>query len=280
MSKIVTLDELVLGSAIQQDDNKDMIAEIRKHFPDVKTHEELINDKSLKLDWLVDGLLLQGGSSLVVAEPKTGKSILARQMAFAVSQGSRIFKRKVRQGLVFYISVEDHPALIKQHMINMGAATDNSILWSLGRISGLSFKDAIHFICDKIRPSLIVVDTMFKVLRTNDINDYNTMIETLQQVTEIVRKFGSHIMYIHHMNKGGNKKSSNLDEVFATKATPSLTRIMGSMGIAGEMDNILILGRDGDLRYLNSTYSRCGEPLEDELLYWDAEKKIYQINDL
>ena len=274
--KIVTLDEIVFGA---EEAEIDVLRDIRLHFPDTRTNKDLLQDKSLKLEWLVDGLLLQGGSSLVVAEPKTGKSVLARQIGYAVSKGTKILNRNVKQGVVFYISVEDHPALIKRHMSNMGSSAEDNIVWSLGRITGISFRDGIEFICKKLRPSLIVVDTMFKVFRTNDINDYNQMIDSLQEVTEIVRKYNSHIMYIHHMNKGGSKKQS-LDTAFSTKTSPSLGRIMGSMGIAGEMDNIIILSRDGENRFLNSSYSRCGDKIEDELLYWDSEKEIYLINDI
>jgi len=275
--KIVSLEELTEGAAGETKET--LMEEIRKHFPDAVMNKALMQNKTLTLSWLVDGLLLRGGSSLVVAEPKTGKSVLARQIALAVSQGQDIFNREVKRGLVFYISVEDHPALIKEHMKNMGVKEDDSIMWSLGRITGLKFKEAIEFICKKVRPSLIVIDTMFKVFKTNDINDYNTMIESLQQVTEIVRNYKSHIMYIHHLNKGGGK-TKQFGEVMGGHQAPSLSRVMGSMGIAGEMDSIITLSRSGDSRFIDSSYSRCGRKLDNELLFWDIKKGCYVLNDI
>jgi RecA-family ATPase len=278
---ITTLEDLV-GDSSKTPDLSVTIDEIKRYFPYTRTNEDLIKDKELKLEWLVDGLLLEGGSSLVVAEPKTGKSVLARQLALAVSKGTKVLNRKAKQGVVFYISVEDHPALIKKHMLSIGSETTDKIIWSLGRISGASFQDAIRFICEKIHPSLIVIDTMFKVFRNNDINDYNSMVVSLQQVTEIVRKHDSHIMYIHHMNKGSTKKQS-LDSVFGNTSIPktSLNRIMGSTGIAGEMDSIIVLTKDeGENRYLDSSYSRCGDRISNELLYWDEKRECYLINDI
>ena len=275
--KIVTLDELVIGA---EESNKDVLEELKQHFPDTRTTKDLLNDKTLKLSWLVDGLLLEGGSSLVVAEPKTGKSVLARQLAYAIAKGERVLNRDTKQGLVAYISVEDHPAIVKLHMKNMGASGDESIIWIMGGIVGLSFKEGVEFLCQKLRPSLIVVDTMFKTLRTNDINDYNTMIESLQKVTEVVRKYNSHIMYIHHLNKGGAAKKSNLENVFGGGSRASLNRIMGSTGISGEVNNILILHRDGENRFLNTSFSRCGDRIDDELLHWDEKRGIYLINEI
>lgn len=274
MSDIKTLDELV-GQEVKEGE-VNLLSEIKQYFPYIKTHKELLSSKDLKLEWLIDGILLEGGVSLLVAEPKTGKSVLARQLAYAVSTGKKVLNRKARQGLIFYISVEDHPAAIKDHMQRIGPNSDHNILWSLGRIKGKSFAEGIEYICSKIRPSMIVVDTLFKIFRVDDINNYNDMVDELQAVTEIARKYKTHIMYVHHVNKGGYQKNNfDLDN---SRAEAKLSRIMGSTAIAGEVDNILFMVNQGGTRSLITT-PRYGDRIE-EVLYYDERKKVYLINEI
>src|ERR1700733_5807632 len=51
-----------------------------------------------KNKWLVDGLLLRRGSSLLVGKPKAGKSTVARNFAVAVLKGHIILGRSVEVG--------------------------------------------------------------------------------------------------------------------------------------------------------------------------------------
>lgn len=275
METIESLD--ALAGEKQEENELSLLRDIKQFFPDTLTNKELLANKNLVISWLIDGVLIEGGTSLLVAEPKTGKSMLARHFAYAISKGEKILNRKVKKGLVFYISVEDHPAWIKKHMKAMGSKNEDSIIWSLGRIRNMSFVEGIEYICKKIQPSFIVVDTMFKVFRIHDINEYNGMIDALQAVTEIARKYNTHIMYIHHMNKPAYKKNNDMGD-FQVKSDVSLSRIMGSTGIAGEVDNILFLTKNGDARAL-TTLPRCGDRIE-ELLYWDEKRGLFLINEI
>src|SRR5260370_38265753 len=63
-----------------------------------------------KKKWLVDGLLLSRGSSLLVGKPKAGKSTVAKNIAVAVLKGHSIFGRSVAHsgapGRVIYLQME------------------------------------------------------------------------------------------------------------------------------------------------------------------------------
>ena len=68
---------------------------------------ELLDQPTEEVRWLWDGILLQGGMSLLIAKPKVGKSTLARCLAVAVSRGSPFLGRKTVQAPV--VSVSPNP---------------------------------------------------------------------------------------------------------------------------------------------------------------------------
>jgi RecA-family ATPase len=57
--------------------------------------------------FVIDGLLTQGGFSILAAKPKVGKSSLSRHEAVAISQGATFLGRETAQGEAILISLED-----------------------------------------------------------------------------------------------------------------------------------------------------------------------------
>ena len=77
---------------------------VSKYF-NIKSSSSIIKDPNIKMDWLVEDLFLAGGTSVLIAREKTGKSTLARQIGLAIAEGQEIFGKKVRNGLVFYVAL-------------------------------------------------------------------------------------------------------------------------------------------------------------------------------
>jgi hypothetical protein len=70
--------------------------------------------KPVPIPFVIDGLLPQGGFSVLGAKPKQGKSSLSRFEAVCVSQGKPFLGRDTVQGEVILISLEDQ----RQHVDN------------------------------------------------------------------------------------------------------------------------------------------------------------------
>ena len=63
--------------------------------------------KAPPVPYCVDGLLTQGGFSVVGAKPKQGKSSLSRYLAVAVAKGKPFLGRATTKGDVLLFSLED-----------------------------------------------------------------------------------------------------------------------------------------------------------------------------
>ncbi|MHC4698282.1 MAG: AAA family ATPase, partial [Planctomycetota bacterium] len=87
----------------------------------VVTVRELLNEPPEPIRWLVDGLLPQGGLSILAGKPKAGKSTLARCVGLAVARGDPIIGRETHAGPVVYLGLEDKRSEVAEHFRAMGA---------------------------------------------------------------------------------------------------------------------------------------------------------------
>src|SRR5882762_1867422 len=77
---------------------------------------ELMNTAPEKIPSLVDDLLLQVGVSMLSAKPKTGKSMLSRQLAVSVAEGRDFLNRPTLCGDVLYLMLEGPIGVTQQHL--------------------------------------------------------------------------------------------------------------------------------------------------------------------
>ena len=82
---------------------------------------DLLSTPDTPVDYLLEGRLVAGTVSAIVAKPKVGKSTLARNLALAVSAGKEFLGCSTRQGEVIYLAMEERPEDIKADFAAMGA---------------------------------------------------------------------------------------------------------------------------------------------------------------
>ena len=63
------------------------------------------------VEWLIDGLLPEGGFTSVFGDPATGKSFLALDLALHIAAGREWCGKAVRQGAALYIAGEGHAGM-------------------------------------------------------------------------------------------------------------------------------------------------------------------------
>ncbi len=87
---------------------------------------ELLKEPDEQTVWLVANRLPVGGLSLLCGKPKTGKSTLTRNLAFAVSRGQAWLGMPTTQGMVFYLALgEEKRSQVRKHFQKKGVRSCN-----------------------------------------------------------------------------------------------------------------------------------------------------------
>jgi hypothetical protein len=229
---------------------------------EIFTLKDLLLEEDEVTKWIVEGLLVKGGISTLVAKPKVGKSCLVRQIALAISKGENFLGRNTRKGPVLYIALEEIKTEIKRHFIELGADGSENIEIYVGRTP----ENPIEWLTEKVeeyKPELVIIDTMGRFLGIKDINDYGKTTDALNNILYLAREQNTHITLLHHARKGEG-----------TGGDTSL----GSTAIFGSVDTSIFLNKTEGKRYI-STEQRYGEDLESTLLCMNMDTKISTLGE-
>lgn len=206
------------------------------------------------LEWLVDGLLIDGGVSLLIGNPKSGKSTLARVLAATVAGhgNGRFLGRDVRgTRRVLYLAPDEAPQTTVQHFKGI-IPPDCSGIDFCERAGLLDLAEIVV----EGRYGLLIVDTLgtlfAEVLPDGD--SYMDWQAPLARVREIANETGAHLCFVHHSRKAeGDRGLASL----------------GSQAITGKSDTIIGLttarAGDGYVRYIETT-QRAGVELSRQRL--------------
>lgn len=262
----VDFDENEVTSTIQSAFSSDP-----KHEPRIRQRAfklspigELYKDES-EIEWLVEDLLMKGGLSLLSADPKAGKSVIARQLARDVLRGTPFFGRTTKPGSVFYFGMEEHPQVLSKSFKRLGITEQDSLMVHVGdALNDEAFEDFREIIVDQ-KPALAIVDTVFDVVEVENENAYGEVKKKLRKLRQIARDSGTHILAIHHNAKSGEQNGRRGNQ-----------RILGSQAISGAMDTIMVIGLDGRTRKISSS-GREVMQWNDRELIWDSKLCTYSL---
>lgn len=226
-----------------------------------KTAKELLESKE-NVEWLVDNMLSKGGFSIMAGPPKSGKSTLMRQLVLATSRGGEFLGRQVNQGKVIYLALEEQEGVLKDQYKTSGLTNDDNMIIHTGGISSLDpLLDLRSAIMD-FEPALVVIDTLFLMMRIDSINDYRQVNDAMAKFRNIARETGTHIITVHHTKKDTESSGAN--------------KILGSSAIHGAVDSALILTVE-DTRRFFTTSQRYGKTFYDQELIFDKETATYLL---
>lgn len=219
--------------------------------PPFRSLAELLAAPLPELRWVVEGLLLDGGMSLLAAKPKVGKSTLARVLAVSVARGAPFLERQTVAGPVLHLALEEHSQVVLHHFQAMGAvdapvyvcfgpAPEQALGWFEARI-------VAH------RPRLVIVDPLFKLIRLPDANDYAQVSRAFEPLIALARRHNCHILCVHHLGKSDRAGAD---------------AILGSTALFGAVDNALLLKRRDNTRLI-TTHPRIGPELPETVISLD-----------
>lgn len=170
-------------------------------------------DTILKTDWpepvwIIPGIL-PTGLTVFGGAPKLGKSWFALQMAQAVAAGGCTLGRKIQQGAVLYLALEDPPRRLKERMLRQHWVLDlpcdflpvgrfQDTIGDLrngggGRLTGFISANSYQ---------LVVIDTLSRAI-SGDQNDVSEMTTWLTPLQEISHTHNCAVVLLDHHNKIG-----------------------------------------------------------------------------
>lgn len=222
---------------------------------------------SLKVtrEWVVSRLIPKAGLVLMAGPPKSGKSTLVRQMVRSICRGEEFLGHKCEKGSVLYFALEEQVEAMQEDFRRLGINEADDILVHVGSARGGKAFDKFAEIVRERRPSIVIVDTLFKLAQVQDTSSYAQVNPIMMRFQDIARDSGAAVLLVHHSNKGnGDKERSPGDS------------ILGSSAIRGGTDcNIVveIHGRDRKI----STEGRGVRWYLRRLLVFDEKAHFYTL---
>ena len=180
-------------------------------------------------DWLVEGLIERGTRGLVVAPPKTSKSLLFLEMVLCLATqqsflGARPYHRAVKCAV---ISREDGPVIVHRRLMQLAAArglspqdVDRNIVVNTEQQSARFKIDRpadLEEMGDWLKAAGVefcVIDVLNR-LHDQQENSSDDMTKVMQRFDELARRGACQVCVIHHTNKTGGVKGSTSIEGWA-----------------------------------------------------------------
>lgn len=254
----LTYGQMTIRKALQS--NKDN----NVHVQVLNLAEFLDYAKSLgNVEWLVEGLIPQGGVCLVSGRPKRGKSTLARQLltAIALEQPALALDKQVKQTPVVITAGEDYPQLVASQLLQLGVTPTTPIA-----VATTVLPNSWKQLLEKVEGKAVLLDPANIILGIKDVNDYSEVYDRLSEVREFAKERGITLILTWH-----DRKPSKDDSAYA------LDHVLGSTALTGAVDVIANLtkpqGGAPTLRKLVCASRLAGED-SLELDYCDGVYKL------
>jgi len=198
------------------------------------THAELMRATFEPVRYRVEGLLPAEGLAVLAGKPKIGKSWGGLQLAVSVAAGTQFLGRKVEQGSVLALFLEDTPRRLKERLLLQRADQALPITF-LTRFQKLD-QGGSEELAQEIRacePSLVIVDTIATATSGKfDENDAAQAGAVFNQLREMAQDCHVLVLAVMHHGKGV-RGEAGMD-------------IRGSSAVPGAADvNIGIYREDG-----------------------------------
>lgn len=200
------------------------ITEEKSRGPLLVKPSSLVSDgHTSRTDWLVEGLIARNTRGLVIAKPKTGKSLLFLDLCLCLATGQRFLgarpcPRLVRCGI---ISREDPAALVYQRLQQLAAGRDLNAYDLDLNIRVNTSAQSSDFKIDRPehvqemakwlkaeRIEFCVID-VFHDLHTKQENSADDMSRVMRQFDELASLSGAQVCLIHHSSKDGGARGSS-----------------------------------------------------------------------
>ncbi len=217
------------------------------------------------IQWVVQDRIPVGSVCLLVAKPKVGKTTAARHLAAAVARGDEWLGSTCRLGVVWYLALEGRRADHLSHFRQFNLTDDEAarVQCYIGPAKP-GVLPAMMARAKNDKPSLIIVDTLQRLLQVKSMEDYAEVTKAFDPLIACARETGAALLLIHHAGKVSDREA--------------LDTVLGSTAIAGSVDNTLILAKLSGFRTL-TTRQRIGPDLDESVIKLSANGQV-QLGEL
>lgn len=182
----------------------------KPRFPIVWFGQE---DMAAPLRWLVRGLMIEGGVSVVFGPPKSSKTFVTLDLALHVAHGRDWYGLRVKAGGVVYVCGEG-AAGVRQRMKAWRKEKDGNasapfalVPQSINLFDGEEELDRliadINGVADPMGEAvkLVVLDTLSRMIGSGDEDKARDINVVVRSAERIQRETGAHVMIVHHSGK-------------------------------------------------------------------------------
>jgi len=185
-------------------------------------------------DFIWDGVLPAGGTAILAAPPKVGKSHLVLDLALAVSEGREVLGRQTKRGPVIYYALEDGEDIVRDRVRKRSLTGYGDVY--IATDSPIMADDDVSLLEEHIEefsPVLVIIDT----LRATNVGKGKSENEAgyadvVYRIGKVARERGVAVIIVHHTTK-------------AQTGSP-VVDVRGSSAIAGAVDVIMGMYQSGD----------------------------------
>jgi hypothetical protein len=189
-------------------------------------------------DFVIEGLLRTGGTTILIGEPKLGKSQMSLDLALAVSRGEAFAGLATKKGRVIYYALEDGEDIVRDRVKSRGLTGMGEDLY-IGTTPPV-VEDSTALLeehIDIFQPSMIIIDTLRAMsVSTGKSENEASFADSIYRIAKVARERGVAAIIVHHTVK-------------ATTGNP-ITDARGTSAIAGAVDVVAGLYRRDDVMRL------------------------------
>jgi KaiC/GvpD/RAD55 family RecA-like ATPase len=174
--------------------------------------DEFINQGSDALEWVIPGILPKGETVLLAALAKTGKTLLATDIAYAVLSGEKaIGETPGVKGRVLLVSSDESANSTRRRLRARGfdllAEAKNLRVMTHLDIADLS---PLEKELEDFRPQLVIIDSLTSITRDSGVSEKDAeFAKPIYKLKEMLSRYGAAGILIHHENKDKDAKGIN-----------------------------------------------------------------------
>jgi RecA-family ATPase len=194
LATIVQATPILKAEDLQASDNPSRDKQLQWY-----TISQLREETSAEIHYLVDGLLAEASLSVIGGKIAVGKSPLARTLAYCVTHGVPFLGNETQQGPVLYVAPEESKHGVMQDLQALGFTDTNPL-----HLCFASSENVLEQVLAKMQETqarLVILETIFRVLKIKDVNDYAQSTAKLDPVLALARQTSAHVLFTHHLGK-------------------------------------------------------------------------------
>jgi len=216
----------------------------KKELPGILNFEQMLNEPAYEEQWIVNGLIAEGRLVALYGPAKTGKSLLALEMAICVANGYEFLGYPTRQCNVLYLDYENQPTQdIQPRIKKMGFSSnelENVVYLSspteLPKLDTASGGEHLAAIVDAQKIGLVILDTLSRTIAGEE-NDNGTWTKFYSHTEILLKKRNVSLLRIGHTGKdiykkerGGSALQSDVDAMWVISKNKAFSKLSFEAG--------------------------------------------------